>query len=91
MLSIFGLVSFKPGLFLSGENLIRCVVTPKNSRKLVGDFPTSPHLVWRPFVGHCGRVSVRGSRSILQGFQRVGSNFLPLGTPLPARSVRSVS
>jgi hypothetical protein len=58
------------------------VVTTENPRKLVGDFPTSPHLVWRPFLGHCGRVSVRGSRSILQGFQRVGSNFLPLGTPI---------
>lgn len=41
MLSNFGLVSFKPGLFLSGENLIRYVVTPKNPRKLVGDFPVS--------------------------------------------------
>jgi len=31
------------------------------------------------------RTSVRGSRSILQGFPKVGSNFLPLGTPLPGR------
>jgi hypothetical protein len=43
------------------------------------------HLVWRPFLGHCGRVSVRGSRSIPQGFLKGGSNFLPLGTPLLAR------
>ena len=41
MLSIFGPVRFKPGLFLSGENLIRYVVTPENPRKLVGDFPVS--------------------------------------------------
>jgi len=82
MSSIFGLVSFKPGLFLSGENLIRYVVTPENPRKLVGDFPVS-----LKYYGHgswqCGRVSVRGSRSILQGFLKVGSNFLSLGTPLP--------
>ena len=30
MLSIFGLAGFKPGLFLSDENLIRYVVTPEN-------------------------------------------------------------
>ena len=30
-------------------------------------------------------VGVRGIRSIPQGFQRAGSNFLPLGTPLPER------
>jgi hypothetical protein len=30
-------------------------------------------------------VGVRGIRSILQGLQGVGSNFLPLGTPLPER------
>ncbi len=29
-----------------------------------------------------GRTSVRGSRSILRGFLRVGSNFLYLGTPI---------
>ena len=31
------------------------------------------------------RVSVRDSRSILQGFQKARSNFLDLGTPLPRR------
>jgi hypothetical protein len=41
MLSIFGLVGFKPRLFLSGENLSRYVVTPENPRKLVGDIPAS--------------------------------------------------
>ena len=30
MLSIFGLAGFKPGLFLSDENLIRYVVIPEN-------------------------------------------------------------
>jgi hypothetical protein len=64
MLSIFGLVSFKPGLFLSGENLIRYVVTPENPRKVVGDFPASLKYYglgsWQ-----CGRVSVRGNHSIL--------------------------
>jgi hypothetical protein len=40
---------------------------------------------WHNSVPGNAGVSVRGSRSILQGFQRVGSNFLPLGTPLPAR------
>jgi hypothetical protein len=79
MLSIFGLVGFKPGLFLSGENLIRYVVTPENPRKLVGDFPAS--LKYYGLGWQCGRVSVRGGRSILQGFPIVGSNFLPLGTP----------
>jgi hypothetical protein len=37
MLSIFGLASSKPGLFLSGENLIRYVVTleiPGNSLEI---------------------------------------------------------
>jgi hypothetical protein len=29
-----------------------------------------------------GHTDARGSRSILQGLQRVGSNFLPLGTPI---------
>lgn len=29
-----------------------------------------------------GSASARGSRSILQGFLKVGSNFLPLGTPI---------
>jgi hypothetical protein len=81
MLSIFGLASSKPGLFLSGENLIRYVVTSENPWKLVGDFPVS-----LKYYGHgswqCGRVSARGSRSILQGFLKVGSKFLPVGTPL---------
>ena len=80
MVSIFVLVSFKPGLFLSGENLIRYVVTPGKPRKLVGDFPAS--LKYYGFGSwQCGRVSVRGSRSILQGFLIVGSNFLSSGTP----------
>jgi len=29
----------------------------------------------------CGGISVRGSRSIPQGFLKVGSNFVYLGTP----------
>ena len=33
-------------------------------------------------IGAGGRVSVRGSYSILQGFLTAGSNFLALGTPL---------
>ena len=35
--------------------------------------------------GAPGAGSVRGNHSILLGFPIVGSNFLPLGTPLPAR------
>lgn len=38
----------------------------------------------RRIVYRRGRTGVRGSRSILQGFLTVGSNFLDLGTPLPA-------
>ncbi|MHB8723071.1 MAG: nucleotidyltransferase domain-containing protein [Steroidobacteraceae bacterium] len=32
------------------------------------------HLVWRPFRGYCGRVSVRGSRSILYGSRARGED-----------------
>jgi hypothetical protein len=34
---------------------------------------------------HKVQTNARGNRSILQGFLKVGSNFLPLGTPLPGR------
>jgi hypothetical protein len=68
------------GYSYPAKNLIRYVVTPENPRTVVGDFPAS-----LKYYGlgswPCGRVSVRGNHSILQGFQRVGSNFLPLGTP----------
>src|SRR5580692_7042628 len=37
------------------------------------------HLIWRRLLA--GRCSDLGSRSILRGFPKVGSNFLPLGTP----------
>jgi hypothetical protein len=80
MLSIFELVSFKPRIFLFGENVSGYVVTRENPRKLVGDFPASPKYYGRR-SWHAGRVSVRGSRSILQGFLKVGSKFLPVGTP----------
>jgi len=57
MLSIFGLVGFKPRLFLSGENLSRYVVTPENPRKLVGDIPASLKYYDRRFwhEGACWR------------------------------------
>src|SRR5271165_2181623 len=81
MLSIFGLVSFKPGLFLFGENLVRCVVTPKIPGNSLEIFQCRSNIIVT-VPGNGGRVSVRGSRSILQGFLIAGSNFLPLGTPL---------
>ncbi len=49
--------------------------TPETSRKLGGDFAASPNYYGGRLLA-CGRVSVRGSHSILQGFQRAGSNFL---------------
>jgi hypothetical protein len=64
---------------------------PAKSEQIRGNSRKSPEsrwrlssvaqILWSRFLA-CGRVSVRGSRSILQEFQRVGSNFLYLGTPL---------
>jgi hypothetical protein len=48
--------------------------------KSLGDFANVASMVWRSFLAR-GRISAQGTHSTLQGFQRVGSNFLPLGTP----------
>src|SRR5229473_1964981 len=57
-------------------------VKPETSRKPFGDMVNVTDVSWRRLLA-CGRISARGSRSILQGFLKVGSNFLSLGTPLP--------
>ena len=67
MLSIFGLVSFKPGLFLSGENLIRYVVTPENPRKLVGDFPVA-QILWSRFLANAGALAFEVVVPFFKGF-----------------------
>ena len=55
---------------------------PRNSLEIPRVLRCVTHVLWWPFLEHHGRVSVRGSRSILQGFVKVGSKFLSLGTPL---------
>src|SRR5271168_799744 len=52
----------------------------RNSPETLWRHGNVAHLIWRrPLAGRC---SALGSRSILRGFPGVGSNFLPLGTPL---------
>ena len=49
MVSIFVLVSFKPGLFLSGENLIRYVVTP-GKPETRWRFSSVAQILWSRFL-----------------------------------------
>jgi len=67
VLSIFGLVSFKPRLFLFGENLSRYVITPENPRKLVGDFPASPKYYGRR-SWHAGALAFEVIIPFFKGF-----------------------
>ena len=57
---------------------------PRNSLEIPRVLRCVTDVLWWLFLAHQGRVSVRGSRSILQGFQKVRSNSLYLGTPLAA-------
>ena len=57
-------------------------VTAETPRKLIGYFLAISKYCGRTWNEAWEAAGVRGIRSILQGFQGVGSNFLPLGTPL---------
>jgi hypothetical protein len=61
-----------------------CVVTRETPLKSLGYFAVLPTFYGGRSQSTRGGVSVRGSRSILRGFQKTGSNFLDLGTPLSA-------
>ena len=57
-------------------------VTAETPRKLIGYFLAISKYCGRTWNEAREAAGVRGIRSILQRFQGVGSNFLPLGTPL---------